>query len=73
MKPRYDATREMIFDGKIRIWSFVKQVFTTKRLANRDRGVPETKPHAKWPKDGSFESRTVFFHHDNATTNLSQI
>ena len=42
-RPRYTAVREMNFDGKIGIWPFVKRVEATRKSANRDRGVLETK------------------------------
>ena len=35
--------QEMNFDGKIGIWPFVKRVEATRKSANRDRGVLETK------------------------------
>lgn len=38
-RPRYKATRDMSFDNKIGIWSFVKQVPVTRRLVNKESGV----------------------------------
>ncbi len=36
---RYNATRDISFDNKIGIWSFVKQVPATRRLVLKKKGV----------------------------------
>jgi hypothetical protein len=43
-RPRFDANGVCIFDGKIRMWPFVKREAAQQTSCNRARGTMETKP-----------------------------
>ncbi|KAE9254423.1 hypothetical protein PF002_g2865 [Phytophthora fragariae] len=42
-RPRYDANRQVLFDGKIGIWDFTKQTEAQRTSKNRPAGTLETK------------------------------
>jgi hypothetical protein len=43
-RPRWDTTRNALFDGKIGIWSFTAKEAARRSSRNRPRGTLVTKP-----------------------------